>query len=198
MSEEGNILPIVAYGDPVLKKVCEPIEENTEEVQQLIKDMFATMYNAPGVGLAAPQVGELVRLFVVDASSFAEEDDEETAHLVGFKKVFINAEMLKETGDEWPFEEGCLSIPKIREDVFRNEAIRIKYLDENFKEQEEEFDGLGARIIQHEYDHIEGILFTDHLNPLKKRQLKKGLANISRGEIDIDYKMRFPLQKVKR
>lgn len=197
MSEEGNILPILAYGDPMLKKKCEPIAENTEEIQQLIKDLFATMYNAPGVGLAAPQLGELIRLFVIDGSAFGEEN-EERKELIGFKKVIINAEMLNEEGNEWLFEEGCLSIPKIREDVSRNEKIRIRYLDENFNEHEDEFEGLGARIIQHEHDHIEGIIFTDHLNPLRKRQLKKELANISKGNIEIDYEMRYPLQKVKR
>lgn len=160
--------------------------------------MFETMQKAPGVGLAAPQVGHSISLFIVDASPFAEEEDnKDNAYLKSFKKVFINAEILKEQGEEEVFEEGCLSIPTIREDVMRKPGIRIQYFDKNFKFHEESFNGIPARIIQHEYDHIEGILFTDHLNPLKKRLLKKKLREISRGIVKVSYKMKFTLKKVK-
>ncbi len=191
------ILPIVAYGDPVLKKVADDIESNTPEIQQLIADMFETMYNASGVGLAAPQIGQSIRLFVIDGSPFADTDEDEEPDLKaigmdGFKKVFINAEITKEDGDEWAFNEGCLSIPKIREQVYRNEIIHITYLDENWVEHTETYDGYKARIIQHEYDHIEGILFTDHLSALKRRLLTKKLGIISKGELLVDYKMKFP------
>lgn len=191
------ILPIVAYGDPVLKKVADDIESNTPEIQQLIADMFETMYNASGVGLAAPQIGQSIRLFVIDGSPFADTDEDEEPDLKavgmdGFKKVFINAVITKEDGDEWAFNEGCLSIPKIREQVYRNEIIHITYLDENWVEHTETYDGYKARIIQHEYDHIEGILFTDHLSALKRRLLTKKLGIISKGELLVDYKMKFP------
>ena len=193
------IYPIVAYGDPVLKKVCDDIDLADSKLKNLIEDMFETMYGAHGVGLAAPQIGKPVRLFVVDASPFAEEDedgkvDPEHAHLKDFKKVFINPIVLEEDGDEWLFEEGCLSIPKIREDVARKRKLTIEYYDENLELKEESFDGLEARIIQHEYDHIEGILFTDHLKPLKRRLLKRKLTDISKGQIKIGYRMRFPVK----
>ncbi len=196
------ILPIVAYGDPVLKKVGEEIEEGSD-IQTLIDNMFETMYNASGVGLAAPQIGESIRLFVVDASPFAEPDEDGTIDplaegLDGFKKVFINPIIEEESGEEWGFHEGCLSIPKIREEVFRKEKIVISYYDEDWNLKEEEYDGYAARIIQHEYDHIEGILFTDRLSPLKKRMLKKRLQKISKGEVAVDYRMRFPLAKKRR
>ncbi|SFW72826.1 peptide deformylase [Sinomicrobium oceani] len=189
------ILPIVAYGDPVLRKEAKDIDEKYPELQELIASMFETMYNAYGVGLAAPQVGLPVRLFVIDASPFAEDEDideEERRVLENFRKVFINARILEETGEEWAFNEGCLSIPNIREDVYREEKITIEYFDENFVKHTEEYDGLIARVIQHEYDHIDGILFTDKLSALKKRLLKGKLANISKGKVKVDYKMRFP------
>ncbi|PCJ83417.1 MAG: peptide deformylase [Flavobacteriales bacterium] len=190
------ILPIVAYGDPMLKKAAEITPEDYPDLKQLVADMFETMQFAKGVGLAAPQIGKSIRMFLVDASPFAEDDKEgKHQHLRDFKKVFINPEIQEEWGDEWNFEEGCLSIPGIREDVWRNEKIRIKYLDENFNLHEDQFDDISARIIQHEYDHIEGVLFTDHLNPLKRRLLKKRLLDISRGIVDVKYKMRFPLKR---
>lgn len=193
------ILPIVAYGDPVLKKEAEEIDKDYPNLSALIDNMFETMYEANGVGLAAPQIGKSIRLFIVDASPFANDDDEEEDEkaigLENFKKVFINPIIEEETGEEWAFQEGCLSIPGIREDVYRQEKIVISYYDENFKFHEEEFTGYAARVVQHEYDHIEGILFTDHLAPLKKRLLTKKLKNISKGDITIDYKMKFPLAK---
>ena len=195
------ILPIVAYGDPVLKKKAKEITKEYPKFSELLENMFETMYNAQGVGLAAPQIGLPIRLFIVDASPFADDEElteEESKVLEDFKKVFINAEILEETGDEWGFTEGCLSIPDVREDVFRNETIKIKYLDENFKEHTEVYDGLAARVIQHEYDHIEGVLFTDKLSSLKKRLIKGKLSNISKGKITPDYKMRFPLAKKAR
>lgn len=185
------ILPIVAIGDPVLKKVAVKIDKNHEGLQKLIEDMFETMYNASGVGLAAPQIGKSIRLFVIDASPFAEDEEEGTEMLKGFKKVFINAEILEEKGEEWGFNEGCLSIPGVREEVFREEKLTIRYWDENFKEHKESYDGYAARIIQHEYDHIEGILFTDHISPLRKRLLKRKLEEISRGDVEVAYKMKF-------
>ncbi|MEY8021220.1 peptide deformylase [Muriicola sp. SD30] len=192
------ILPIVAYGDPVLRKVGAEIEEDYQGLKTLIENMWETMYNANGVGLAAPQIGLPIRLFLVDTSPFAEDDElteAEQKKLKDFKKVFINAEMLDETGELWPFNEGCLSIPDIREDVSRNDTITLRYQDENFKEHTESFDGILARVIQHEYDHIQGILFTDKVSSLKKRLLKGKLNNISKGKIQVDYKMRFPMLK---
>lgn len=196
------ILPIVAYGDPVLKKMAEEIDEDYEGLDQLIADMFETMYAAHGVGLAAPQIGRSIRLFVVDASPFAEpdEDGEEDPRAEGvenFKKVFINPIIEEEEGKEWAFNEGCLSIPKIREDVQRKPKIRVTYFDENWEFHEEEFDGYAARVVQHEYDHIEGVLFTDHISPLKKRLLQKKLTNISKGLVDVDYRMKFPVKSKK-
>ncbi|MBQ4820237.1 peptide deformylase [Aquimarina sp. MMG016] len=192
------ILPIVAYGDPVLKKKAKDITKDYPKFSELLENMFETMYNAQGVGLAAPQIGLPIRVFIVDTEPFADDDElteEESSQLKDFRKVFINATILEETGDEWAFTEGCLSIPDIREDVFRNETIKIKYLDENFVEHTETYDGLAARVIQHEYDHIEGVLFTDKLSSLKKRLIKGKLANISKGKISADYRMRFPLAK---
>jgi peptide deformylase len=190
------ILPIVAYGDPVLKKEAEEIDEKHPDLSKLISDMFDTMYHAKGVGLAAPQIGKSIRLFIVDGAPFADEEDEEpdprAAGIENFKKVFINPIIEEESGEKWSFQEGCLSIPKIRENVFRQEKVLITYFDENWEFHEETFDGYAARIIQHEYDHIEGILFTDHLSPLKKKMLTKRLQNITSGRIDIDYKMSFP------
>ena len=198
------ILPVVAYGDPVLKKEGKEITKDFPKLNELIDNMFETMYEASGVGLAAPQIGESIRLFVIDASPFAEPDEEDdepdprAEGLDGLKKVFINPIIEEESGEEWGFNEGCLSIPKIREEVFRKEKITISYYDENWALKEEVYDGYAARIIQHEYDHIDGILFTDHLSPLKKRLLKNKLQNISKGDISIDYRMRFPMKKKKR
>jgi peptide deformylase len=192
------IIPIVAYGDPVLRKVAEELEENYPKLHELIENMWETMYNASGVGLAAPQIGLPIRLFVIDTTPFSDDEDlspEEQKALNGFKKVFINAKIEEETGKAWAFNEGCLSIPDIREDVNRKETIKINYLDENFKAHTATYDGLLARVIQHEYDHIEGILFTDKLSTLKKRLLKSRLTNISKGKIKVDYRMRFPALK---
>ncbi len=188
------ILPIVAYGDPVLRKKCTDVSKDEMDVKQLIADMFETMYNASGVGLAAPQIGKNIRLFIVDGTIMnanLEEGEEVNASLVGFKKAFINPQILEEYGEEWGYEEGCLSIPEIRGEVYRPENLRIKYFDENWLEHTDVFDDMAARIIQHEYDHIEGILFTDHLPPLKKQMLKKRLTNIAKGQIRPDYRMRF-------
>ena len=193
------ILPIVAYGDPVLKKTAIEIDQSYPDLLQLIDNMFETMYKAKGVGLAAPQIGKSIRLFIVDGSPFADEEGDEpdpkAEGIVDFKKVFINPIIIDETGDEWAFNEGCLSIPKIREDVYRPETIHITYYDENWNYHEESFNGYAARIIQHEYDHIEGVLFTDHLSVLKRKLLQKRLTNISKGIVDIDYKMKFPVKK---
>ncbi len=195
------ILPIIAYGDPVLKRKALPISKDYEGLEQLIESMWETMYHAHGVGLAAPQIGKSIRLFVIDGSPFADDEDatpNDQLVLKSFKKVFINAEMLTEEGDDFSFTEGCLSIPDIREDVTRPSVIRLRYLDENFKEQVEEFSGLAARIIQHEYDHIEGVLFTDKLSPLKKRLIKGKLDKISRGMVESDYRMKFFTKSKKR
>lgn len=189
------ILPIVAYGDPVLRKVGKDIEKDYPNLDDLIVNMEETMKNAQGVGLAAPQVGRSIRLFLIDAAPFSENeelDKEERDFLKDFKRTFINARIVEEEGDEWAFNEGCLSIPNINEDVYRNETITIKYVDETFEEKQEVLSGLAARIFQHEYDHIEGVLFTDHLSTLKKRLLKKKLENISKGKVDVSYRMRFP------
>lgn len=195
------ILPIVAYGNPVLKKKAKEIDQDYPELNTLIDNMWETMYNAHGVGLAAPQIGLPIRLFIVDASPFAEDEDlneAEKQQLKSFKKTFINPKILVEEGDEWDFNEGCLSIPNVREDVFRKPDIVIEYLDENFNQQKEELTGLAARVVQHEYDHIEGILFTDHLSSLKKRLIKGKLKAIEKGKVDIDYKMKFPLANKRR
>lgn len=189
------ILPIVAYGDSVLRKKAIDIKKDQPRLNELVENMWETMYKASGVGLAAPQVGLSLRLFVIDATPFSDDEDlskEEQKILKGFKKVFINAKIEKETGNDWAFNEGCLSIPDIREDVNRKDTITITYQDENFKSYTESYDGLVARVIQHEYDHIEGILFTDKLSSIKKRLLKSRLDKISKGKINIDYKMRFP------
>jgi peptide deformylase len=198
------ILPIIAYGATVLKKECEEIEENRAGLQELIENMFDTMYEANGVGLAAPQINKSIRLFIVDASPFSEveegeELDPKAEGLENFKKVFINPIIEEEEGEEWLFSEGCLSIPTIREEILRKPNIKISYYDENWDFKEEEYEGFAARIIQHEYDHVDGILFTDHLSPLKKRLLKKKLTNISKGEVEVKYKMKFPnIKKGKR
>lgn len=185
------ILPIVAYGSAVLKKKAIEILTDYPDLDLLIANMFETMYKSNGVGLAAPQIGESIRLFVIDATPFAEEEPE----LKGVKKVFINAMLIDESGDKWAFNEGCLSIPGIREDVMRKPELRIRYQDEHFNVFEEEFKGILARVIQHEYDHIEGILFTDRINPLRKTLLSKKLNNISKGIVDVDYRMKLPYRK---
>jgi len=196
------ILPIVAYGDPVLRKMGQNISKDYPDLQKLIENMFETMNNALGVGLAAPQIGKAIRLFIVDTKPFAQDDEddaedeeftkEERKQLQEFKRVFINPQIIEEEGEEWAFNEGCLSIPKIREDVLRKPKLTIKYFDENFKEHNETYEGLIARVIQHEYDHIEGKLFTDRISPLKRRLLQGKLTDISKGKIDVAYKMRFP------
>jgi peptide deformylase len=184
--------PIIAYGDPVLRRKAPSIEpDEYPNIKALIDNMFETMYGAHGVGLAAPQVGLSMRLFVIDASVFSDDDDS----LKNFKKVFINACILDESGEEWPFNEGCLSIPEIREDVYRKQNVKLSYYDENWKHHEEMFSGMAARVIQHEYDHIEGKLFTDKLSPLRKRLIEKKLNDISKGMVDVDYKMKFPAVK---
>ncbi len=186
------ILSIVAYGDPVLKKVAVEIDTEHPGLDKLIADMFDTMYNAKGVGLAAPQVGKSIRLFIVDATPFSvDPENEEEAALEGFERIFINPTITAQTGKEWAFNEGCLSIPKIREDVMRKSNLSISYLNEYFEPVTEHFKGLAARIIQHEYDHIEGKLFTDRISPLRKRLLQRKLSDISKGRIEVDYKMKF-------
>ncbi|MBE0424610.1 MAG: peptide deformylase [Lutibacter sp.] len=194
------ILPIIAYGDPVLRKMGVDIDKDFPNLGELIENMKETMINARGVGLAAPQIGQAIRLFIVDTSAFGEDDDlsdKEREYLGSFKKVFINAKILKEEGDEWVFNEGCLSIPGITEDVFRQEKITLEYFDENFEKHIEVVDGLAARVIQHEYDHIEGVLFIDKIASLTKRLIKKKLENISKGLVNTDYKMKFYLSKKK-
>ncbi|OQD42400.1 peptide deformylase [Croceivirga radicis] len=192
------ILPITAYGDPVLRKKASEITKEYPNLDSLLQNMWETMYNASGVGLAAPQVGLPIRIFLVDTTPFSNDEDlseEESKQLNGFKKVFINAKIEEETGEEWGFNEGCLSIPDVREDVYRKPKIKITYQDEAFNTHTEEYDGLLARVIQHEYDHIEGVLFTDKLSSLKKRLLKSRLDKIAKGKIRVEYKMRFPLLK---
>ncbi len=188
------ILPIIAYGHPVLRKVAKDIEKTYPKLDELIADMKETMYGASGVGLAAPQIGLPIRLFVIDASPFAEYEDitnEEKEFLEGFKRVFINAKIIKEEGEEWGFKEGCLSIPNINETVYRQEKVTIEYYDENFEKKTEILDGMAARVVQHEYDHIEGVLFTDKINTLTKRLISKKLQNIAKGKIKPSYRMRF-------
>jgi peptide deformylase len=188
------ILPIVGYGDPVLRKVCKDITPEYPNLSSLIENMYETMEHAYGVGLAAPQIGLDIRVFIVDTEPFSESEKlstEEQEKLRTFKKTFINANILKEEGNEWGFNEGCLSIPEVREDVYRYEKITIEYFDANFEKHIETYDGLIARVIQHEYDHIEGILFTDHISTLKKTLIKKRLQNIMDGKIRPEYKMKF-------
>ena len=184
-------LPIVAYGDPVLKKIGTDIDKDYPELKELIANMFDTMYYANGVGLAAPQIGLPIRLFIVDTG----EDEDGTP---GYKKVFINARILEETGEPWNFNEGCLSIPDIRENILRKPNIKVRYFDENWVEHTDDVDGMPARVIQHEYDHIEGKLFTDKVSILRKTMLKSKLDAISKGNIKTDYKMKFPNKSKKR
>ncbi|MBK9196762.1 MAG: peptide deformylase [Flavobacteriales bacterium] len=188
------ILPIRAFGDPVLKKVAKDIEKGHPGLTELIADMYETMYEASGVGLAAPQIGKSIRLFIVDASPFAEDEEleqDERDFLKTFKRVFINPYIVEEEGEPWPFEEGCLSIPGIREEVKRQETIVLQWQDEDFKEHEQEFSGFAARVIQHEHDHLDGKLFIDKLPVLRRTMLKGKLRDISQGKTDAKYKMRF-------
>lgn len=190
------IYPVVAYGDPVLRKETRFIEKDELDLNKLSADMFDTMYSANGVGLAAPQIGLNIRVFVVDATPFSEkedeDDDEPDLSLVDFKKTFINPEILEESGKEWAFEEGCLSLPGIRGDVYRPERVKIRYRDLEWNEHVEEYDGMAARVIQHEYDHLLGKLFVDYLPTLKKQLIKKKLSDIMKGNVDADYRMKFP------
>ncbi len=186
------IYPIVVYGHPVLRKRSRDLLKDEEGVQEFIKNMWETMYVSDGIGLAAPQVGKAVRLFVIDADSLSDEDPS----LKGFKKAFINPVILERTGDMSPFNEGCLSIPNIREDVIRESGITIRYYDEDFELHEEYYDGIASRIIQHEYDHLEGILFTDLVQPLKKRLLKNKLNAISKGKFEASYKTILPKKRL--
>jgi len=189
-------LPIVAYGQSILRKVVVAIDASYPQLNELIADMWETMYKSNGVGLAAPQINKSIRLFVIDTiqivEGFDEEDKKEYPNEKGVKKVFINAQIIEESGEEWAYNEGCLSIPKVREDVNRKKVVLIKYQDEHFVEHTESFDGITARVIQHEYDHIEGKLFIDHITPLQKRLLKKKLDDISSGKVRVDYRMLFP------
>jgi peptide deformylase len=188
------VLPVYAYGNTVLREEGEELNPDYPGLQQFIDDMFETMYDSNGVGLAAQQVGKAIKLFIVDASPFAEDEGYE--HLADFKKVFINPEIVEEDGYEWAFNEGCLSFPDLRFDVDRNERIRIKYLDRDFKPHDEVYDGISARIIQHEYDHVKGVLFIDRISGLKRKMLTKRLNLITKGMVKASYKMKFP--KVKR
>ncbi len=189
------ILPVVAYGHPVLRKMCEDIGPDYPELKKLIADMWETMYHSNGVGLAAPQINRPIRLFVVDTEqiveNFDDEDRREYPNEKPIKQVFINAHIIEESGEEWPYNEGCLSIPKIREDVYRHARVRLSYMDEQFKEHEQEFDGITARVILHEYDHIDGKLFIDYLKPIKKRLIQKKLNDISAGKVKTDYRMMY-------
>lgn len=191
---KNMVYPIVMYGDPVLRQRAKDIEQGTD-LTQLIGDMYETMHNAQGVGLAAPQIGKGVRLFVVDGTVLDKDDDEAEEAMETFKKAFINPVMVEELGTPWAFEEGCLSIPNIREKIARKDTIKIRYYDEQWNLKEEEYDGMRARIIQHEYDHIEGKLFIDYLTPLKKRLLKGKLNDISRGDVKTEYRILAPLKK---
>ena len=199
------ILPIVAYGDPVLRKKSKEVEKDQSGLKDLIANMFETMYDAPGVGLAAPQIGQSLRLFVMDSEQLFKEqeeveDEKDKKVYTGepLKQVFINPTIIKEYGKKWVFEEGCLSIPGIRENVEREDTVVISYYDEKFKHHEKEFTGITARIIQHEYDHIEGVLFIDRIKPLKKQFIKGKLENISKGNVEVAYKMSFPQKKKAR
>lgn len=183
------LLPIYAYGQPVLKKKAEDIGTDYPGLREFTESMWETMYHAEGVGLAAPQVGRSIRLFVVDTIQIMEEGKESE----GIKRVFINAHKVEEAGEPWTYEEGCLSIPEVRGDVDRPPQLRLRYLDENFEEHEDVFTGINARVIQHEYDHIDGILFTEHLKPIKKRLVRRKLEDIKKGKVKVEYRMKFPV-----
>ena len=185
------VYPIIVYGNPILRKRAKEIEKDGLDIKPFVRDMFDTMYAAHGIGLAAPQIGKSIRLFVVDGTTLDDEEEDMT----DFKKTFINPVIVKEEGEEWEFEEGCLSIPNIRENVVRQEKVKIRYVDEEWNPKEEEYDGVKARIIQHEYDHLDGKMFIDYLSPLKKRLLKGKLTDISKGEVDTEYRILAPLKK---
>ena len=190
------VLPIVAYGHPVLRKIAEDFDRDYPGLEKLITDMWETMYNSNGVGLAAPQVNKAIRLFVVDTvqmfENMDEEDKEEFPDDPGYKETFINTHIVELEGEKWSYNEGCLSIPKIREDVSRPETVTLAYQDSNFEKHTRTFHGLTARVILHEYDHIEGKLFIDHISPLKRKLMKGKLTDISKGKVSVDYKMSFP------
>jgi len=181
------VYPIVVYGSPILRKTARDIERNAEGLSTLVADMFETMYKSDGMGLAAPQIGKSLRLFVIDGTTMAEDDPS----MIDFKKVFINARIIEEDGKPWAFNEGCLSLPKIREDVIRKPRIRLQYHDENWQFHDEYFEGIKARIIQHEYDHTDGILFVDRILPIRRKLLKGRLNDISKGKVDVDYKIKL-------
>ena len=189
-------MPIVAYGHPVLRKLARDIDRDYPDLEKFIADMWETMYASSGVGLAAPQVNRDIRLFVVDTEQmFRNMEEEEVAGFddaPGYKGVFINAHLVETEGEEWPYNEGCLSIPKIREDIYRDEIVRLRFVNEQFEQQEMTFTGLTARVILHEYDHIEGKLFIDHISPLKRKLMKGKLNDITKGKVSVDYKMMFP------
>ena len=187
------IYPVVVYGHPVLRKIAEDIDKEYPDLNQLIDDLFETMYNAEGIGLAAPQIGKSVRIFVIDGSPAADDDPS----MLDFKKVFINAHITEKSGDFAPMTEGCLSIPNLREEVNREAKIRIEYYDENWDLHDERYEGYKARVIQHEYDHLDGVMFTDRVNPLRKRLLRGKLTAISKGIFEAEYKTVLPGQKVK-
>jgi len=185
------ILPVYAYGQPVLKEMGKEIDKDYPDFEKLLADMWETMYHASGVGLAAPQIGRSIRLFLVDTVQMMEEGEEDK----GIKQVFINAQKIEEGGEEWAYEEGCLSIPHVRGDVERPAQIKLSWQDEKFEQHEAVFTGLNARVIQHEYDHIDGLLFTEKLKPMKKRMVRRKLENIKKGKVSSDYKMKFALRK---
>ncbi len=185
------VYPIIVYGDPILRKRAKEVEKGSLEIKTIVQDMFESMYAAHGIGLAAPQIGKGIRIFVVDGSALEDEEED----LTGFKKAFINPVIVEESGDAWEFEEGCLSIPNIRENVSRQGTVRIRYMDEEGAAKDEIFDGLKARIIQHEYDHLNGKMFIDYLTPLKKRMLKGKLTDISKGDVKTEYRILAPLRK---
>ena len=188
------IYPIVGYGDPILKAKTVEIARDFPDLKKLVADMYDTMYYAHGVGLAAPQIGKGIRLFVIDSAPMEDDEDEKGNKITpkpGLKRAFINPQIVAEEGEEWGFNEGCLSIPGIRENVYRKPIVTLRYQDEDFNQHEEKFDGMTARVIQHEYDHLEGVLFTDHLSPLKKRLIKSRLTKITKGDVDADYRMKF-------
>ena len=187
------VYPIVVYGDSILRKRAKEVEKGTVDVKTLIQDMFESMYAAHGIGLAAPQIGKSVRIFVVDGTSLDDEDDAED--MTAFKQAFINPVIVEESGEKWEFEEGCLRIPNIRENISRQDTVRIRYQDEEGNEKDETYDGMKARIIQHEYDHLDGKMFIDYLTPLKKRMLKGKLTDISKGEVKTEYRILAPLKK---
>lgn len=185
------VLPVVAYGHPTLRKIAAEIDKDYPNLSEFIDDMFETMYASSGVGLAAPQVNKSIRIFVIDAAPMADDNPE----LADFKKIFINPQIIEETGQVWSYNEGCLSLPDIREDIERKDTVRIQYFDMDFNFHDETYDGIVARIIQHEYDHLEGVLFIDRISPVRKMMLKRKLTDISKGNIDTNYKMIFPLMK---